>query len=171
MLRLSPMFPNYFEATRRRGAGRLRWSGARTTTRGCPCLCAHAPGRIDGVLVALVIVVLITTHSACLVMRAAQGACPIWHADWQMAGLVGAFAAAQAARESNRPLLELFRDCLEISFQADDGPRPRDEGANQGDTRPTISRTTRRRFGFDHCPTDHVTAAAPARLSPATPTP
>ena len=38
-----------------------------------------------------------------------------------MAGLVGAFAAAQAARESNRPLLELFRDCLEISFQADDG--------------------------------------------------
>ena len=88
-----------------------------------------------------------------------------------MAGLVGAFAAAQAARESNRPLLELFRDCLEITFQADDGPRPRDEGANQGDTRPTISRTTSRRFGFDHCPTDHVTAAAPARLSPATPTP
>ena len=88
-------------------------------------VCAHAPGRIDGVLVALVIVVLITTHSACLVMRAAQGACPIWHADGQMAGLVGAFAAAQAARESNRPLLELFRDCLEISFQADDGPRPR----------------------------------------------
>ena len=38
-----------------------------------------------------------------------------------MAGLVGAFAAAQAARESNRPPLELFRDCLEISFQADDG--------------------------------------------------
>ena len=38
-----------------------------------------------------------------------------------MAGLVGAFAAAQAARESNRPLLELFRDCLEISFQATTG--------------------------------------------------
>ena len=51
----------------------------------------------------------------------AQGACPIWHADGQMAGLVAAFAAAQAARESNRPLLEVFRDCLEISFQADDG--------------------------------------------------
>ena len=135
-------------------------------------VCAHAPGRIDGVLVALVIVVLITTHSACLVMRAAHKELANWHAAMAMAaGLGGAFAAAQAARESNRPLLELFRDCLEISFQADDGPRPRDEGANQGDTRPTISRTTSRRFGFDHCPTDHVTAAAPARLSPATPTP
>ena len=87
------------------------------------------------------------------------------------AGLGGAFAAAQAARESNRPLLELFRDCWEISFQADDGPRPRDEGANQGDTRPTISRTTSRAFGFDHCPTGHVTAAARARISPVTPTP
>ena len=40
-------------------------------------VCAQAPGRIDGVLVVLVVEVLITTHSACLPMRAAQGACPI----------------------------------------------------------------------------------------------
>ena len=35
-------------------------------------VCAHAPGRIDGVLVVLIVEVLITTHSACLVMRAAR---------------------------------------------------------------------------------------------------
>ena len=172
MLRPFPMFPNYLQATRRRGAGRLRWSGARTTTRGCPCrLCLRSGAH--------------RWRASCAGCRGpnynpfglpgdacgTQGACPIWHADGQMAGLVGAFAAAQAARESNRPLLELFRDCLEISFQADDGPRPRDEGANQGDTRPTISRTTSRAFGFDHCPTGHVTAAARARISPVTPTP
>ena len=40
-------------------------------------VCAQAPGRIDGVLVVLVVEVLITTHSACLLMRAAQGASPI----------------------------------------------------------------------------------------------
>ena len=34
---------------------------------------AHAPGRIDGVLVVLLVEVLITTHSACLVMLAARG--------------------------------------------------------------------------------------------------
>ena len=33
---------------------------------------AHAPGRIDGVLVVLLVEVLITTHSACLLMRAAH---------------------------------------------------------------------------------------------------
>ena len=33
-------------------------------------VCAQAPGRIDGVLVLLVVEVLITTHSACLLMRA-----------------------------------------------------------------------------------------------------
>ena len=36
------------------------------------CFCAHAPGRIDGVLVVLIVEVLITTHSACLLMRAAR---------------------------------------------------------------------------------------------------
>ena len=35
-------------------------------------VCAHAPGRIDGVLVVLVVEVLITTHSACRLMRAAR---------------------------------------------------------------------------------------------------
>ena len=35
-------------------------------------VCAHAPGRIDGVLVVLVVEVLITTHSACRLMRAAH---------------------------------------------------------------------------------------------------
>ena len=40
-------------------------------------VCAQAPGRIDGVLVVLVVEVLMTTHSACLVMRAEQGAWPI----------------------------------------------------------------------------------------------
>ena len=35
-------------------------------------VCAHAPGRIDGVLVVLVVEVLITTHSANLLMRAAR---------------------------------------------------------------------------------------------------
>ena len=34
--------------------------------------CAQAPGRIDGVLVVLVVEVLITTHSAILLMRAAR---------------------------------------------------------------------------------------------------
>ena len=51
------------------------------------CFCAQAPGRIDGVLVVLVVEVLITTHSACLLMRAAQGACPI---GMSHGGLVGA---------------------------------------------------------------------------------
>ena len=36
-------------------------------------VCAQAPGRIDGVLVVLVVEVLITAHSACLVMRSALG--------------------------------------------------------------------------------------------------
>jgi hypothetical protein len=43
-------------------------------------VCAQAPGRIDGVLVALVVVVLITNHSGCRLMRAARkarGAFPI----------------------------------------------------------------------------------------------
>ena len=35
-------------------------------------VCAQAPGRIDGVLVVLVVEVLITTHSAILLMRAAR---------------------------------------------------------------------------------------------------
>lgn len=35
-------------------------------------VCAQAPGRIDGVLVVLVVEVLITSHSACLVTRAAR---------------------------------------------------------------------------------------------------
>ena len=44
-------------------------------------VCAQAPGRIDGVLVVLVVEVLITTHSACLVMRAALGSLSNWHAS------------------------------------------------------------------------------------------
>ena len=35
-------------------------------------VCAQAPGRIDGVLVVLVVEVLITSHSACPLMRAAH---------------------------------------------------------------------------------------------------
>ena len=35
-------------------------------------VCAHAPGRIDGVLVVLLVEVLITNHSTSLVMRAAR---------------------------------------------------------------------------------------------------
>ena len=41
-------------------------------------VCAQAPGRIDGVLVVLVVEVLITTHSACLLMRAARRSLPNW---------------------------------------------------------------------------------------------
>ena len=46
-------------------------------------VCAQAPGRIDGVLVVLVVEVLITSHSACPLMRAAhkelaQLACIAW---------------------------------------------------------------------------------------------
>ena len=39
--------------------------------------CAQAPGRIDGVVLLCVNGVLVTNHSASLVMRAAQGASPI----------------------------------------------------------------------------------------------
>ena len=51
-------------------------------------VCAQAPGRIDGVLVVLVVEVLITTHSACLVMRAARKEPAHWHVAWRPRRLV-----------------------------------------------------------------------------------
>ena len=45
--------------------------------------CAQAPGRIDGVLVVLVVEVLITPHSACLLMRAARKEPAHWHVAWR----------------------------------------------------------------------------------------
>ena len=46
-------------------------------------VCAQAPGRIDGVLVVLVVEVLITPHSACLLMRAARKEPAHWHVAWR----------------------------------------------------------------------------------------
>ena len=54
-------------------------------------VCAQAPGRIDGVLVVVVVEVLITTHAACLLMRAARRSLPNWHVAYGR--LVGALVA------------------------------------------------------------------------------
>ena len=70
-------------------------------------VCAQAPGRIDGVLVVLVVEVLITSHSACPLMRAAQGACPI--GMW-LGGLdISATALRRHRKKSWRSPLDRWR--------------------------------------------------------------
>ena len=44
-------------------------------------VCAQAPGRIDGVVLLCVNGVLVTNHSASLVMRAALSSLSNWHAS------------------------------------------------------------------------------------------
>ena len=80
-------------------------------------VCAQAPGRIDGVLVVLVVEVLITSHSACPLMRAAQGVLPNWHVAWRPRHLRDGAPAPQkkVLEESSGPLAEGCRDCLDIS--------------------------------------------------------
>jgi hypothetical protein len=53
-------------------------------------VCGQAPGRIDGVLVVLLVEVLITTHSACLLMRAARKELAQYCNGMSHGGVVGA---------------------------------------------------------------------------------
>ena len=83
-------------------------------------VCAQAPGRIDGVLVVLVVEVLITSHSACLLMRAARGSLPNWLC--LACGMAASSALRRHRKKSWRSLLdrplERCKGCWEISFSA-----------------------------------------------------
>ena len=136
-------------------------------------VCAQAPGRIDGVLVVLVAEVLITTHSACLLMRAALWSLPI---GMRHGGLVEAFVSLRRHRKKSwrSPLDRPMEQCKgrwDISKRRRLRRPMVDERAKSPATEPRKRRKTSRTYGFDHYPTDHVTAAAPAFISPVTPTP
>ena len=80
-------------------------------------VCAQAPGRIDGVLVVLVVEVLITTHSACLVMRAAhkelaQLACGHGHGSRPRRRLCGGAGRQGVKQTAPRALPGLLGDFI-----------------------------------------------------------
>ena len=146
MLRLAPMFPNYFEATRRRGAGRLLWSGVRTT-RGCPCwwLCSGS-GAHRWRAVSVGCQSANYNPFAFMLMRAArkelaQLACGI------AARRTCSTASSAHRKKSWRSPLDRWRRAAETAWTFPESSRPRcrppREGANQGDTSPITSRKHR----------------------------
>ena len=90
-------------------------------------VCAQAPGRIDGVLVVLVVEVLITTHSACRLMRAARKELAQLACHNGRSSAPGAKSKKpsgshiQTANITPRGLLGHF-------LRPSQGPRPMDEG-------------------------------------------